>query len=414
MTKLRNTVLWLFIIFLILTGCQSSADEDELKGRFTIWHSWSNADEIQLEAALQQFEEIHPQVHISTISIPEDQMLPEFYRLGEDGLGPGLMIGDDAWISDLANAGLIRPFSTDPFSASFFNARNRNLVEYNDEIYGVPMSLAPYALYYNKNRVTEPPSTLDDLLTAAKEGSGVAFVPRFSEAYWGIQTFGDGLFDPIGRFTLAESGFTEWLAWLNTAQGSPGVILNVDDESLLELFATGQIDFYVNEPAKQYQILSRMREDNSFEIGVVPLPQGPEGSAGPLLKGETILLYAYASQEQAKIAQSLALFLVNQQQSIRFLRETDRVPANPTVRVDNRIYPVANGFAQQARTAVVLPNDIPVDPFVAAGNRAYITVLAGTVSPEEAVCQFGLDVAEIMAYTSEEMDLPEDCVQTQE
>jgi hypothetical protein len=70
---------------------------------------------------------------------------------------------------------------------------------------------------------------------------------------------------------------------------------------------------------------------------------------------------------------------------------------------------VSNGFSRQARTAVVLPNEIPIDPFVEAGNLAYNTVLSGLATPEEAVCQFGLRVAELMAYSDEDMDLPENC-----
>ncbi|MBE2220241.1 MAG: extracellular solute-binding protein [Anaerolineae bacterium] len=399
----------LIFLLLIVGGCQSDAGEDELEGRIALWHSWSPEEARVLQEALTQFEEIHPNVKIITVAIPEDQILEEFYQVGNDGLGPGLMIGNDSWISDLADSGLIRPFSHDQITTSFFNSRNRNLVQYQDKIYGVPMSLAPYALYYNKSMVTNPPVTLDDLLTEARAGNTVAFVPRFEEAYWGIQTFGNGLFDAVGHFTLAESGFTEWLHWLNNAQAEPGIILNVDDESLLDLFASGQIAYYVAGPDKQQRINALIDEENPFEIGVVPLPQGPMGASGPLLNVETLLFYTHASENQAEIANDLALFLVTQQQSIRFLRELDQIPANPTVRVDNRIYPVSNGFSRQARTAVVLPNEIPIDPFVEAGNLAYNTVLSGLASPEEAVCQFGLRVAELMAYTDDEMDLPENC-----
>jgi len=404
----------MFFLLLFIGGCQSNGQDEELKGRFTLWHSWSQNDAILLEEALKQFEEIHPQVRIITVAMSEGQMLQEFHRVGNDGLGPGLMIGDDAWISELANDGLIRPFSTDQPTSTFFNTRNRNLVTYQDQLYGVPMSLAPYALYYNKNLVTTPPGNLDELLAEAEAGRSVAFVPRFAEAYWGIQTFGDGLFDNEERFTLAESGFTEWLGWLNEAQSAPGVISNVDDESLLDLFASGQIAYYVAGPDKLQTILKVMDEENSFEVGVVPLPQGPMGSSGPLLKAETILFYTHASEAQAAIANELALFLTNQQQSIRFLRESARVPANPSVRVDSRIYPVSNGVSQQSRTAVVLPNDIPIEPFMAAGNRAYVTVLSGSATPEEVVCQFGLDVADLMNYGDDEMDLPDDCPQLQE
>lgn len=409
MTRKRWRMAGIVFLLLLMAGCQSSAPTDVLKGRITLWHSWSPAEAAVLDESLAQFEEIHPQVNITTVALPRDKMLEEFYRIGNDGLGPGMMIGGDSWIGGLADDGLIRPFSTDAFPAAFFNTRNTSLMLYQDKIYGVPMILAPYALYYNKDLVTTPPESLDDLLADAAEGRQIAFVPRFVEAYWGIQTFGDGFFDNEGRFTLAQSGFLEWLDWLDDAQQAPGVILNEDNESLLDLFAAGKVAYYVARPESQQTILAKMDEAKPFEMGVVPLPQGPAGSAGPVLTAESIFLYSYASENQSDIVNALASFLVNQQQSIRFLRELDAVPANPSVRVDNRIYPIANGFARQARTAVVIANEISTVPSVAAGNRAYITVLSGIASPEEAVCQFGLDMAEIMSYSAEDMDLPDGC-----
>jgi arabinogalactan oligomer / maltooligosaccharide transport system substrate-binding protein len=408
MMRIQWRLIGIIFLLLVLIGCQA-AEGDDLKGRIALWHSLSPEETIVLDDALTQFTQIHPDVDIIAVAFPEDQMLETFYQVGNDGLGPGLMIGDDSWISDLADSGLIRPFYTDQNTSTFFNTRNRNLVQYKDEIYGMPLSLAPFALYYNKSLVTDPPVTIEDLLVETEAGNEIAFVPRFEEAFWGIQMFGDGMFDAVGRFTLAESGFVEWLEWLNNAQTAPGIIMNVDDESLLDLFASGQIAYYVAGPEKQHRITALIDEENPFEIGVVPLPQGPMGSSGPLLNVETILFYTHASERQAEIANDLALFLANPQQSIRFLRELDRVPANPTVRVDSRLYPVSNGFSRQARTAVVLPNEIPFDPFVEAGNLAYNTVLSGLASPEEAVCQFGLTVAELMDYSDEEMDLPENC-----
>ncbi len=398
----------LFLLFLIVS-CQPNSPDDELSGRITLWHSWSEEDAVVLEEALAQFQEIHPNVRIVPVALPTDQILDEFNKSGIDGLGPALLIGNDSWIGELANTGLIRPLMPKENGFSVFNSRNRALTQNQDQIFGVPLSLAPNALYYNKRLVSEPPRTLDKLLLDAAAGNQVAFVPRFEQAYWGIQAFGEGLFDTQDHFTLAESGFTEWLSWLNEAQLAPGVILNVDDDSLLELFTSGQVAYYVAGPEKQALMMSEIDEEVPFEYGVVPLPDGPHGPAGPLLPAETILLYAFTSSEQTRIADALAAFLVNQQQSIRFMRELGRVPANPSVRVDQRIYPIVNGFAQQAETAVVIPNEITSDPLVSAGDRAYVRVLSGALSPEEAVCEFGLEVAAFQGYTAADMSLPQGC-----
>ena len=409
MTGRRLKVGWLLLSLVILASCRAATADDELNGRVTVWHSWSPEEAVVLDQALAQFQEINPKVTITSIALPEDQILDEFIASGNDGLGPGLLIGDDSWIGELANAGLIRPMTDRDDKEAIFNSRNSAITRYNNQLFGIPLFLEPRALYYNKSLVTEPPINLDELLQEAEAGNQVAFVPRFEEAYWGIQGFGEGLFDDQDHFTLAESGFTEWLSWLDEAQQAPGVILNIDDDSLMDLFTSGQVAYYVAGPEKQASIAAMMDEENSFEFGVVPLPQGPEGAAGPLLPAETILLYAFTSTEQTRIANALAAFLVNQQQSIRFMRDMERVPANPAVMVDGRIYPIANGFAQQARTAVVIPNEIPHDPLVAAGDRAYVSVLSGVLTPEEAVCQFGQEVAAYHDYSAAEMSLPQGC-----
>lgn len=398
-----------FVFLLVLSSCQLTSSNDQLSGRVTIWHTWTPEETLVLDQALAEFEEIHPNVHIVSVAFSYDQILAEFMEAGKEGLGPTLIFGTNSWIGDLVDAGLIRPLPPDLAKLDLFNARNLAMTEYRGRQYGLPLALAPRALYYNKSLVSEPPETLDDLLQEAEAGRSVAFVPRFTEAYWGIQAFGEGLFDDRARFTLAESGFSEWLAWLNEAQSAPGVILNVDDQSLLDLFASGQVAYYVARPDAQALIAAEMDEERGFEIGIAPLPGRTDAPGGPLLPAEVIMLYTFNSPEEMTITNELAAYLVNQQQSIRFLRELDHVPANPSVRVDKRIYPTVHGFAQQSHTAVVIPNEIVADLFVEAGNRAYVNVLSGVLEPAEAACNFGREVADFQDYTQANISLPKGC-----
>jgi len=405
----KNLIFIGLIFLLLLSGCQSNAPNEGLNGRVTLWHSWSPGEAVVLEETLDQFEEIHPDVHISTVAFPYDQLLAEFILAGAEGLGPTLLLGADNWLGDLADAELISPISQEATTWDLFNARNSALIQYQDQQYGIPLSLAPHALYYNQAMVSTPPTTLDELLAEAEAGRSVAFVPRFAKAYWGIQAFGEGLFDDQARFTLAESGFAEWLSWLDEAQSAPGVIMNIDDESLMALFASGQIAYYIAGPEKQAIIAAMIDEENPFEMGIAPLPGNPDAPSGPILSAEIIMFYEFAAPEERIIADELAAFLVNQQQSIRFLRELDRVPANPNVRVDSRIYPNVYGFFQQSKTAVVIPNEIVADDLLEAGNRAYANVLSGILTPAEAVCDFGEEVAKSQGYSGAVMSIPEGC-----
>jgi len=317
------------------------------------------------------------------------------------------MLGSKDWIGSLATAGLIRPLKDSEISDLNLNSRAIRMTGFHNNTYGIPLSVEPKALYYNKNLVDRPATTLDELLEHAAEGKQVAFVPRFEAAHWGIQTVGPGLFDTEGTLNLADSGFIDWLVWLETAQDEPGVILNTDDDALLQLFAEGRLAYYVAGPQHQAFLNQAMGED---AFGVTRLPKGPEGSAGPLLPAEIAYFYAFSSDGQARITLSLARFLANPQQSTRFMRELSQVPANPQVSVDSRIYPTVSGFARQASTAVILPNEIDKRLLYMAGDRAYASALTGLQTPEEAVCHFGLEVATFQKDSGIEVILPPDCI----
>ncbi|MGB3715769.1 MAG: extracellular solute-binding protein [Candidatus Promineifilaceae bacterium] len=404
---MRKQLITILLLLLVLSSCQVfRQSDDELSGRVVLWHGWTPEETAILEEALDEFREIHPQVTVASLALPRSELLEQYKQSADDGLAPDLLLGSSDWVRKLADDGLIRGFENDEFSDLRLETGKLEATKYQDKVYGVPLSLYPRALYYNKGLVDTPPTTLDGLLDQATEGEEVAFVPRFEEAYWGIQAFGEGLFDEEGNPTLVDSGFAKWLEWLNNAQNEPGVILSADDTVLLDLFSQGRVAYYVADPGKQ-AILKEVMGEEAF--GVAPLPSGPEGSAGPLLPVESIIFYLFSSQEQARTAIALAEFLANQQQANRFMRELDRVPANPGVRVDSRIYPNVSGFSRQARTAVIPPNELAWEELVAVGNRAYISALSGILTPAEAVCRFGQELAVLQDLSEDEMRLPAGC-----
>lgn len=402
----RRRLLLLGCLLLALAGCQAPAlDEgrDEVEGRIILWHSWSEAEADLLATALAEFAEINPGIVVVDVPIEPQELFSRFEQAGQQGIGPDLLIGPDAWIRELADEGLIRPYPA--ASARPISSLAREAVTYQGETYALPLFLEPYALYYNQALVDAPPTSLDELLEEAAAGNQVAFVPRFDEAYWGIQAFGPDLFDAEGNLDTVNSGFIPWLEWLTVAQEEPNVILSVDDTSLQELFVQGRVAYYVAGPERQ----AALRADMADPFGVTTLPSGPSGPSGPLLLLEAILFYSFSPDEEGEMAQLLGEFLSNQPQSIRFMRELDKVPANPQVNVDSRLYPTVAGFAQQANTAVVFPNERSTTAVDAAGDRAYAAVLSGAATPTEAACTFGQEVAAAEGLTAAQVTLPAGC-----
>lgn len=405
---LRCTVMALAIALATgASGCRAPAASDEpLSGNVTLWHGWPVELQPTLEDALDGFEAIHPEVGVIDLGYPTASLLEEFEFAASAGIAPTLLLGSDVWVRSLADEGWIRPLTADGTTSLRLRGGAEAASEYLGESYGVPVSLSPSALYYNTALVETPPTDLNELLRQAEDGLGVAMVPRFKESYWGIQGFGSGLFDAAGDFTVAESGFAEWLEWLSDAQGEPGIILHEDVTRLSDLFIEGDVAYFVAGPERQSELIDAMGVDG---VGVSPLPAGPVGPAGPLLPVETAYVYAFAAPEQQRVADALVRYLGNKQQSMRFMRELGRVPANADVRVDSRLYPTVAGFAKQAETAVVLPSEVLNESVYAAGNQAYASVLSGTATADEAVCAFAQEVARTQGYSEDKVTLPKGC-----
>lgn len=399
--------LSLFLVSLV--ACQPALNSNgALHGRILLWHSWPEADTAVLDQLLQQFTAIHPGVTIITAVIPPDELRERYESTVPQGLGPNLIIGRAEWIPDLAKQGLIADFGEDIIvSFNFLAPALRALrLQNNDGLYGLPLSVSTNVLYYNTSQVNRPAPTLDELWTEAADGHVVAIPTTFADAYWGIHAFGEELFDDDGHFTLVESGFLAWLNALKEVQEIPNVVLSRDIAALQQLFSSERAAYYIGRPEEMPALQEALGE---FVVGVAPLPTGPAGSSRSLLSVEALMLNTASSAQQTVVALEIAQFLTNQEQSTQLMRQAGHIPANRRVDINRQIYPAMSGFALQARTAVVLPNHLPIQAIIDLGDLAYANVLSGLLTPLEAVCDFGRSVVETEPDWATESTLPSTC-----
>ncbi len=392
---------------LTLGGCVAPLlGEVNLADNVILWHSWDEADAEVLDQILSQVTEISPGTTVISVHVPQEELLDRYINATLQGIGPDLLIGSSEWIRDLVETETIRSVDALDFDKPAYYENALSAVIYEARIFGFPLSLYPVALYYNSSQAPSPPASLEALLAQADAGNRIALVPRFRLSYWGIQTFGHGLFDDSGRFTLDGSGFTEWLVWLNDVQDDAGVILNTDDAAMEEMFTSGQVTYYVAGP-DELTLIDEATATKYTRVSV--LPSGPAGPSGPLLPVETVMLSTSSSSTQSEIALAVARYLTNAQQSTTLMRDLGRVPANRNVNVDPRVYPLLSGFSAQSVTAVSLPNALYREEFYEAGDRAYVNAVTGVLTPAESVCRFGHEVILIQDYAPEDVDMPADC-----
>ncbi|MEZ4868399.1 MAG: extracellular solute-binding protein [Caldilineaceae bacterium] len=349
-----------------------------------LWHAWNDNDAQALDDVLLKFLEIHPDVNIKAQRFTTvADMLEQYQVAAEAGLGPDLLIAPNQQVRTLADLQLIDAVGTalpDAVQQRYTPAALDSL-QYGGKLYGIPATLDTLVLYYDRTRVDQPATTLDQLLAEAAEGRVVAISTNFRDAFWGVQAFGGKLFDEGRRVILDRGGFANWLAWLKDARDAPGMILDSNREVLLNRFIADGVAYYVGYASELSTILANKPSE---QVGVAVLPSGPNGSAGPFLRVQALLFSGVSSSNQRRLALEVAQFITNAEQQATLMRRTRLVPVNTRVRVNSRLDPIVASFATQVRTGVPVLNIPEMDAVFQYGGDAYTRVLEGVMEPAEA------------------------------
>jgi len=429
---------WISLVLLLVffAGCAPTNQPPSaaLQGRVLLWHAWTDSEAVALAAVIARFQAIHPAVIVKTQAFAsQDELLYQFRIAAASGLGPDLILAPTEWIRLLHGADLIDEIGDQveaPLLARYLPASIISL-RYQNGLYGLPVTLDTMILYYNRQQVKQPPTTLADLLAAANASQLVEMSTTFLDAFWGVRAFGGQLFDAEQRVILDQGGFAHWLGWLKAARETPGMILESNRASLHERFVSEGITYYVGSTREYSTMLARKRGKTAAtansgiadpsavaqmaidpaivdQIGVALLPSGPEGDAGPFLQVQALLFSTASSTNQRTLALALAHFMTNAEQQATLMREAWLIPANQRVQVNPRLEPVSAIFVAQAHKALPLPNATEMDAVFRLGNGVYAQVLEGLLDPATAAISLTVTINEANGFTSL-AGLPSEC-----
>jgi arabinogalactan oligomer / maltooligosaccharide transport system substrate-binding protein len=390
LSRFRIVIL---LALLLLAGCLPAAPSAPPVGgqlglivdRIVVWHSLSGQQQVALEKVINRFRALHPTAQILLRGFATDgDLVAEYKTAAYSGLGADLLLTSSMAVPELAALGYLRPIDdrATPDLLEQYLATALVTLRQQGHLYGLPQALDTYALYYNNQRVDQPPTTLDQLLAQAREGHRVVIGSGFIDALWGFRAFGANLVDPqTGSVALAPGAFVNWLTWLQQARDTQNVTLDPDRASLLEAFVSGEADYYVGTAGE----LPRIAESMGAHASAAPLPAGPGGSAGPFLTTNAFLFNANSTENQAALAFDVARFITNPEQQLAMMRDARHVPANLNTRISPGLYPLVAAFESQARTAVPWVGDEELVAVLTIFDDAFGRVVEGLAKPSEAV-----------------------------
>jgi ABC-type glycerol-3-phosphate transport system substrate-binding protein len=395
-------ILFCLGLLLMLSACQA---EEGAQGDIMVWHSWPEGDTAVLEQIIANYQAINPRATILSQHHPPDQLLSRYSTAVANGLGPDVVILPSRHLMPLAAEQLIAPLNPEQINRDRYFRPALEAVMSGDQIYGIPLTLEPWVLFYNSQQVSQPANDLETLLAHANAGQQVGFNSSFEGVFWGIQAFGGQLLNDDGTVNLSSGSLANWLRWLQRAQTSPGIIISRDADALSDLFAQGSAAYLIA-PATQYPAL--VAQMGAEQVAIAQLPQGPLGAAGSLLQVQSLLFNPHSSAGQRAVALDWAQFLTNTEQSRLLMRLTGRAPANRNVQVLATAYPVVAAVTNQSRTAVSTRYKQTLAELLPVGDRILAEMLEGTLDPSQALPEFATALGDRVLVTAVGDQLP-DC-----
>lgn len=317
-----------------------------------------------------------------------------------------LILGPDSWLLTFAQAGSIQPL-TGLLSAEMrqrFVPAALSTVEMGGDLYGVPYWLELDVLYYNSQLVSDPPATLAELRQKASEGRRVALTLDFRRAYWGATAFGAQLFTPTYRLALAQTGFADWLAWLEQAQREPNILLMQDLAQAQAAFVAGEVAMLIGPASMLGALEAQMTPD---ALRVTRLPAGPQGEARPWLQTAVFYFSTGLNEEQQALALDFVTFATNSANQTALMTQTRLVPVNVNVNTENA--PIISSFLQRVNNAFVPPNVPQLTAVLEYGPQVYTALLQDSIPSVELACQMTRTIDAANGFSVAAADLPAVC-----
>lgn len=360
----------------------TTAPQYECRGVGTLYlgHALTGRMAEALTTTLAELRQDCPTIFVSARQVTQAEAAQQLRTpWAADGRLDFLLV-PQSWIADLAAQNQLLELTAlvDAEALQRYRPLAVDGMRYQGALYGLPAAMELDALYYNRQLVSQPARTLDELRAQARSGVPVALDVSFRGGFWGIAAFGGQLFDQDLRLTLDQAGFAPWLAWL-AASRAAGITMTMDRSLLRAQFVAGESAYYVAGPAELRTLQEELGRAN---LGVTTLPSGSVGDAGPLLQTTGFLLSARLSEPQQQLALEVIQYATSVDNQARLLTLADSVPTNVGLDVADDS-PIA-AFVEQARTAQLLVNAPQMEIILRIGNSAYQAVLRDELTPSAA------------------------------
>ncbi len=298
----------------------------------------------------EEFEAQNPDITIEWVTAPYGEIMNQVINMAGGGDKVDAIYGEIDWVPGLADSGLAAPI-TDILDKDYLNdfyPDVLNAFSIDGDMYGIPMYISPYVLYYNKDLFAEagldpenPPTTYDEMLVAAEAlsqltdangnkvyafGQTTSSVPVSGASLTGmIFNFDGTVLDEEGNLSINNDGFKQAFEMIKHLDDMGYNPQNAKLKDLRNLFALEQLAMYYDQSWGFNGVQAINADAKNFTASAAPL-QGGSGSGQSVLQSHCMVLVDNGDARASATAKFIE-FLITEEVLGDFM--TNVTPAYP-------------------------------------------------------------------------------------
>ncbi len=298
--RLISVMARCFLALLCLFPLSASAQDITLD----LWHAYRGDEAAALQSVVNDFEKANPNIKVKVLPVPDESFQNKVFTGVPQGSGPDAFIAahdvignwaDNKIIADLSqylSPAELSAYHETTVKALRYKPSTRNPADAKEGIYAIPLAYKSAVLFYNKDRVQNPPKTTDELLSYLEKNTvmscpkeeancklhyGIVYenTNLFFHSVW-LNGFGGSLFDQNGQIQLKNDGNAKSIEFAKKL--NKYIPSGIDGARIKTLFLEGDADMLINGPWFMAELPA---QDGTAKLryGVTTLPKITEPGA---------------------------------------------------------------------------------------------------------------------------------------
>lgn len=389
LTKLLAVALVSLLALTSVIGCRPRVQVPEKPEKLVLWEVAEQAENARALAAL--FTAEHG-IAVEVVELPNLEQRNQLSLDGPAGIAADVVTWPHDQIGPAVLAGVIQPISewlARGVKDSFFDAA-LNALTFAGELYGLPKAIETSALVYNKDLISAPPTTWEQLLALAEQNTNRAenkfgFLLDYRNFYFvhgifagmggHVFKFTDGKYD-TADIGLNNAGAVAAVGLIKELIARNLVPVATDYNQMDSQFVEGRTAMIVNGPwaIKNYR-------ERGINVGVAVLPKLPNGRNQGSFSGVKGWYLSAFTKHPYWATKLIELMTSKSSLESRFA-DTGEIPPRDDIAIAD---PIAAGFLAQAEFAMPMPNVPEMGPVWGAIGAAIEVVARDNVPVQKAL-----------------------------